>query len=155
MQFPSPLFPFFKRYLTVRGFWFILFLILPIKYNLTVQSAGPSSRDILGETHLLWHGKSGQVILDISFLRNRHKLPWALCCCLYLHCTSSCRPWRTVLPLCQPRGSSAPGGLVAFRVTQWEHRSSDVSLWIYELRARRLNSISKHMTWPHKRTSHP
>lgn len=64
--------------------------------------AGPSSRD-LGETHLIWHWKSGQVILDIYFLRSRHKLPWALCCCcLYLHCTSSCRPGRALVPLCQP-----------------------------------------------------
>lgn len=93
------------------------------------------SRDILGKTHMIWHWKSGQVILDISFLRNRHKLPWALCCCLFLHCMSWCSPRRTVPPLCRARGSSAPGGLGAFSATQWEHRSSDVSvnLWAQSL----------------------
>lgn len=70
---PIPL-PSFFFFFNKKGYLTEFFLYLS-KYNLTVQSPGPSSRDILGETHLLNIGKLANVISDMTFLRNRHKVP--------------------------------------------------------------------------------
>ena len=59
----------------------------------------------------------------MAFLRNRHRSPWALCCCLYLYCTNLCRPWgRTVVPLCWPHGSSALWEFVIFSTTKCKQK---------------------------------
>lgn len=72
-----PIFFFFfclkKRYLTD----FLIYIYVSPKtqpLNI-VQPPGPSSRDILGETHLLNIGKLAKLIEDLSFLRKRHKVP--------------------------------------------------------------------------------
>lgn len=78
-QFPSPLF-FLKKKLCNR-----FFFLYPSKYNLTVQSPGPSSRDILGETHLLNIGKLANVISDMSFLNSSGALSSLLLLVSVLH----------------------------------------------------------------------